>query len=161
MLTQTELKSLYSYDAETGLFTRLARNSSRGKLGVPVGCKAAGYIVIGINTKKYPAHRLAWLYVYGKFPEKEIDHINMVRDDNRLCNLREATRSENQMNRGKLSNNTSGHKGVSWHCVSKRWKAVIKIKGVVKHLGYFKDIKEAAKCYEDSAKKHFGEFARF
>jgi len=87
----------------------------------------------------------------------EIDHINGDKLDNRRENLRSATRSQNMMNSGKPKNNTSGHKGVSWH--RNKWEARIIINGKKKHLGCFEDKEEAAKAYKEAAEKYFGEFA--
>lgn len=74
-----------------------------------------GYVQIKISGKLYHAHRLAWLYVYGYMPEKEIDHINRIRDDNRIANLREATSQLNSLNTGIYKNNTSGSKGIYYN----------------------------------------------
>ncbi|MDA6684686.1 HNH endonuclease signature motif containing protein [Escherichia coli] len=73
-----------------------------------------GYLMIMINGKAYPAHRLAWLIVYGTMPDGFIDHINRVRTDNRISNLRLVTHSENMQNRKIQKNNKSGYRGVSW-----------------------------------------------
>lgn len=102
-LTQAQLKELLHYDPDTGIFTWKQPRS-----GVVVGAVAgrkdtAGYWAIQIYRRIFRAHRLAWLYVYGSWPSRDIDHINRARDDNRLCNLREATRSENSYNRLKKS----------------------------------------------------------
>jgi hypothetical protein len=90
----------------------------------------------------------------------ECDHINSNRLDNRKQNLRICNRSQNQANRSKSSNNTSGYKGVNWHKVNQKWRAKIKINGRSKYLGCFTDIEDAAKAYEKAAIEYFGEFAR-
>ncbi len=92
MLTQAELKAVLHYDPETGIFTRYGHNKCGSKT-------YQGYIGIGIKRKTYYAHRLAWLYMTGVWPSKEIDHKNRIRDDNRWVNLREATRSMQSRNR--------------------------------------------------------------
>ena len=95
MPTQEELKSLLNYDDKTGIFT-WRKSSGPVKSGSVAGyVNEKGYILIGIKGKSYRAHRLAWLYVTGEHPVNVIDHINGVRDDNRLSNLRSCTQKEN------------------------------------------------------------------
>ena len=97
-MDQAELKSHLEYDADAGAFRRI--RSGRGyKLAGPVGrLDKSGHRYIGIGKKNYAAHRLAWLWIHGSWPRDEIDHINGNRDDNRIVNLREATRSLNAQN---------------------------------------------------------------
>src|SRR6188768_2615460 len=109
MITQNELKERLDYDPETGIFRW---KNPYGKAGAKelAGCinsKTNGmtYIILGIHSEKYFAHRLAWLYVHGEFPLKEIDHINGNGKDNRLINLREVTHLENKKNSKKYNNN--------------------------------------------------------
>ena len=96
----------------------------------------------------------------GLPPGTLVDHINGNGLDNRRCNLRPATRSQNGMNQPKHKNNTSGYKGVSWYPKTKRWKVQIGVNRRVIHLGFRVDIKEAARLYDKAAKKYFGKFAR-
>jgi hypothetical protein len=113
-MLEKQLKETYSYNPTDGSFIRIKRTSNRF-IGEIVGCldKSTGYIKLGIGLKVYHAHRLAWLYTYGHLP-KYIDHINGIKHDNRLCNLRDCTNSENMRNSKIRSDNTSGVKGVSW-----------------------------------------------
>jgi hypothetical protein len=98
-LTQERLKELLHYDPETGIFTNLTQRGGHAKKGAVAGTKnSIGYVCIRIDYDQYRAHRLAWLYVYGEFPEKFIDHMNEIRDDNRIINLRLATHQENLHN---------------------------------------------------------------
>jgi len=122
-LTQAYLKSILHYDPETGIFVRTV---GRGK-NMPAGNfnKITGYIQIQINRKKYPAHRLAFLYMTGLWPTEKTDHINGVRHDNRYVNLRAATNQENMRNAKRYSNNTSGITGVYWHINNRKWWAQI------------------------------------
>ena len=159
MITQSQLKEQLQYNPDTGVFTRLV-NASQMKAGDVAGYKNNnGYIAVRVTGKTYKAHRLAWLYIYGIWPENHIDHINEIKDDNRFCNLREANHSENLRNRGANKNNTSGFKGVNWHKNTGKWVAKININRKRNHLGYFNDPKEAYKAYCSAANKHHGEFA--
>lgn len=144
LLSQEKLKSLLHYDPETGVFTWLVRASSSAKVGSVAGClETYGYVVIRIDRKNYKAHRLAWLYLHGNLPPKQLDHINRDRSDNRICNLRLATSAENNQNRSLSTKNTSGHIGVCWFKRTKKWKANIKLNNKEIHLGYFTDLSEA------------------
>ena len=97
--------------------------------------------------------------IIGTPVEKDTDHINGDKLDNRRSNLRVCTRSQNMANVGKLKNNSSGFKGIHWHVAGENWIAYIKINGKKRHLGCFADIKEAAQAYNEAAKQLFGEFA--
>jgi len=135
-LTQQYLTEILDYDANTGVYTRLT-SYRQYKIGDRVGCiNSDGYRQIKIKGKIYLEHRLAWLYVYGYLPTQQIDHRNGIKDDNRIGNLREATHSENQQNRGTHKNNSSGYTGVSFHKASGKWKAYIQKDGKLVHLGY-------------------------
>ena len=154
-LTQERLKELLHYDHDTGIFTNLKSRGKRIKIGSVAGTKNSnGYVHIQIDYKKYQAHRLIWLYVYGEFPEKSLDHINEVKDDNRLVNLRLATHQENHQNQSSpQTNNTSGYLGVYWHKGAKKWRAQIQVNGKKKYLGYFDTAEEASKAYVTAKRK--------
>lgn len=113
-----------------------------------------GYVVISTDTKHYYAHRLAWLYTYGKLPDSLIDHINGIKHDNRMVNLREANKSQNAFNTGVKSTNKSGYKGVSWRSQNKKWIAHIRISGKSVYLGSFDNIEDAAEMYATTAKQY-------
>lgn len=161
MISQEELKRILHYNPKTGIFTWLITPASGSvKKGDIAGCiLSSGYIHIKINSRTYSAHRLAFLYITGSFPEKETDHINRTPSDNRWCNLREATPRQNQYNKGIGSNNTSGYKGVSLYGTGGKWRVRMKINGKYRHLGTFDDKQEASKAYEEATKIHHGEFA--
>lgn len=126
MLTQARLKELLSYDPLTGIFTNLKSGKGRKPVGAVVGCPHKdGYTTSMIDGKNYMHHRLAWLYANGVFPPNDIDHINGVRTDNRLVNLRAAERFENNQNIAKA--------GV-WFEAGK-WRASIHVRGVKHYLG--------------------------
>lgn len=113
-ITQEYLREILTYYPESGLFFWRQSASTKIKVGQQAGgIDPNGYVRIRINRRKYQAHRLAWMYVHGTFPPKDTDHINRIRHDNRISNLRPATRSENKRNTGgPYSNNKSGFKGV-------------------------------------------------
>ena len=155
MLTQEILKTIIEYDCITGLFKWKERLQKR-KIDWFGGYKQSdGYMQIRILNKKYMAHRLAWLYCYGKFPQNIIDHINRNKSDNRIKNLREATYSENQQNTDKKSNNKSGYKGVAYEKVAKKWRSQISVNGKRIHIGYFNTKEEAAEAYKTTSSKLF------
>lgn len=160
-ISAEEARQLLNYDPETGTFTwRVGRGSARAgsAAGTP---KGNGYAVIKIYGKNYSAHRLAWLLTHGVWPENQIDHINGRRDDNRLCNLRLATWSENNRNAKRRSDNTSGVKGVSFDKARDRWLARIKTDGYDRYLGRFDTPEEAHAAYCKAAAELHGEFANF
>jgi len=154
MLTQSKLKYLLEYDQQTGDFTWLVNKGS-----VPAGRKAGylnhGYHRIMIDKQFYEAHRLAWLYMTGEFPEDQIDHINHIRNDNRWSNLRSATSSINCKNRSRGCNNKSGITGIYWHKNNSTWRTRIMHKGKDIDLGCFKDKFEAI-CARKSAEFKYG-----
>ena len=157
MLTQTELKRQLHYNPETGIFTRLVSTNRRIKVGDIAGSKhPTGYMQISINKNTYRSHRLAWLYVHGTFPKKEIDHINGVKYSNWILNLREANNQQNKFNRGAYKNNTTGFKGV---CVrGNRWRAQARLNGKMQYLGYFTTPELASQVYQAFAINNHTEF---
>jgi len=149
MLTQERLKELLSYNSETGIFINLTQRARCVKKGCATGNKYSnGYIYIELDSCRYLAHRLAWLYIYGSFPEKYIDHINGNKCDNRVANLRLATEQENQHNQScPQTNNKSGFRGVSWHKWGQKWIAQISLNGKTKYIGLFNTAEEAYEAY--------------
>lgn len=155
ILTQDTLKSLLHYDPDTGVFTWLVAKSARAQPGAVAQCHDKhGYIVIRVNRHLYKAHRLAWLYVYGVWPNGEIDHINRIRDDNKISNIRESDRLRNTKNTGPLKNNTSGVKGVSFHKHSGLWHARIYNAGKCISLGVYHNIEDAAKARFEAEERY-------
>lgn len=145
MLTQERLKELLDYDPGTGVFSWIVDRGGTAKAGSVAGrLNGNTYLQIMVDGKRYCAHRLAWLYVHGEFPPDQLDHINRIRTDNRISNLRPATGTENNQNCSKRSDNTSGVIGVGWHKKCGKWVAHIRLNGRRKHLGLYDTIEEAA-----------------
>jgi hypothetical protein len=157
-LTAERLRALLSYDPDTGIFTWI--KSRRGhRAGRVAGSRMLiGYRAIGIDGVKYYAHRLAVLHQTGRWHEAQVDHINGDRVDNRWCNLRGATNSQNAANTPPRSNNTLGLKGVSRN--GKGWRARIVQSGREIHLGTFASPEEASAAYAGAAAELHGGFAR-
>jgi len=144
ILTQDQVKSLFHYDSENGIFKWRFNNGGRVSANNIAGCKNHhGYIVIFFKKKIYQAHRLAWLYVHGYMPPQQIDHINRDRSDNRLINLRLATHSLNNQNKKIQINNTSGFKGVSYDKKIKKWVSNIGINNKNNRIGRYENISDA------------------
>jgi len=155
MITQDELREIVSYDFDTGMFTRLVTTCGSAQKGsVPISKNKDGYYQLRINYKMYTQHRLVWLYIFGVFPNGDIDHINHIRTDNRISNLRVVDKATNNKNIRKRNNNTSGVNGIWWHKQNGKWCAEIKSDGLKIHLGSFVDIKDAEKARLDANKKY-------
>jgi hypothetical protein len=147
LLLQSDLKDLIHYCQDTGVFKW--KKSRRGiKTNVALGCdNGFGYLRITVLGKSYYAHRLAWFYVHGVWAD-EIDHINGIKSDNRICNLRNVNRQENATNKhGAQKNSKTKVLGVSPHKRSGKWQAHICVAKQRKYLGLFDDINEAHKAY--------------
>ena len=155
------LKELLSYNQDTGDFFWLVKRSNRIKIGDIAGYVNTydGYRYINIDNKMCKAHRLVWLYMTGSYPEFNIDHINNIRSDNRLANLRPCTQSENMCNRDKTLKNTSGYKGVSFHPETGKWRARIRKNGKTYSLGLYCTPHQASKAYRQNCEVIHGEFA--
>lgn len=160
-LSPHRLRQVLSYDEAAGVFRWLLPPSNRVSVGGIAGViTGAGYRYIRIDGYSYLAHRLAWLYVHGEWPKNLIDHINLVRDDNHIANLRQATTAQNGHNSRLRSTNRSGLKGVSWASSKGRWHARIVANYVTYSLGYFDTKERAHEAYQAAALRLHGEFAR-
>lgn len=168
------LQKLLRYDPETGKLFWLPREKS----DVPqhptcirwnsryAGREAfttkdrKGYLKSAIFNVMFRAHRIAWALFYGVWPDGQIDHINMDRADNRICNLREANNSQNNRNRTVQSNNKSGYKGVFQNKKTAKWCSVLMVNGEKYWGGTHSTAQAAAEAYSELCRKHHGEFAR-
>lgn len=148
------LKSLLHYDPGTGIFTWRKSIGPKKKGAVAGLVNGEGYHCIGLAGKKYLAHRLAWLYVYGEEPEGQIDHINHLRADNRISNLRDISDTGNRRNQTRSKHNTSGYVGVSFNNTSKLWMAAIGVSGKSISLGSFKNKQDAINARKAAEKKY-------
>lgn len=159
MITHTKLRELFMYDQNTGLFIRNITMSSRAQKGNIAGTLCPdGYISISINRKIYRAHRLVWLYCFEEWPSEFIDHINGIRNDNRLDNLREVTKTINAWNTKAHIDNMVGIKGVYFNKQNNNYRAQIRFNGKTVSLGSFKTPEEAKEAYDNKAKEIQGEF---
>ena len=155
-ISQQELKNILCYDPITGIFTYIKRTANCINIGDIAGwINSCGYLNIKINGTSYKLHRLAWLYVYGCFPKNQIDHINHLRSDNRLINLRCVTNTNNQRNASIAKTNTSGVMGVSFFKKQGRWYAEISNNNKKIYLGCFYNFNDAV-IARKMAEKEYG-----
>lgn len=155
-ISQARLHELVSYAPDTGVFI-WNKSRRRCRSGSPTGCKMKnGYICIRLDDVLYTAHRLAWMYVHGRWPANQLDHINGDRADNRIDNLREATNAENAQNRLR-KDNKSGFPGV--RAENSKWLAEIKVNYKPIRLGLFATPEEAHAAYL-AAKRGFHPFSQ-
>lgn len=154
-MDQATLKQLLSYDNDTGLFTWIAKPNRNIRVGSLAGTvRKNGYLQIRLNKQSYLAHRLAWLYIYGKFPTMCLDHINGDKQDNRLCNLRTVTVAENRQNQHSAQiNSKTGILGV---CIFRgRYRASIYENKRYKWLGDYDSPEEAKRVYNTARKVYY------
>lgn len=163
-VTQARLREVFDYDPDTGLLTYRRNRGGYRLKGEVAGfiCRrtlrrGGGYRLVGFNGREYGAHRLIWIWWHGCEPEGNIDHINLVRDDNRIANLRECTQSQNGANRPMQSNNTSGFKGVTKSRTPGKWIAYVG----KKHIGTFTSPEAAHEAHKKAAIEIYGGFVRF
>lgn len=144
-MTNAELKQILEYDPDTGIFKWIDKRFGIREDMIAGSANDRGYINISINYKRFLAHRLAWFYFYDYWPKSQIDHINGIRGDNRIINLREATARDNNLNRG--SHRNGKLTGAHYNKKDKRWASTIKIKGIRTWLGNYKTEQEAHLAY--------------
>lgn len=162
MITQDQLKDQLHYSPETGIFTWIWVNeyTYNVKVGDVAGSittgpdNVAGYWRVMIKGKHHRAHRLAWLYMYGEFPKDQVDHINGIKDDNRIINLRAVDGLTNMKNKSKYKCNKSGFIGIGWHKRDKVWVSSIRVNTKLIHLGNFKKLSDAVKVRVEAEELH-------
>ncbi|SPA44626.1 HNH endonuclease [Cupriavidus taiwanensis] len=161
-LTHGRLLSVLTYEPDSGDFFWKVNRGGLVKSGDKAGClfRRDNNIRITIDGAGHMAHRLAWFYVHGTWPSAELDHINCNAADNRIANLREASRVENCQNQ-RAKRGKTGLKGVSWDRERRLYVAYIRPEpGKRKNLGRFKTAEEAHQAYCNAADKYHKDFAR-
>lgn len=148
-----KLRALVKYNPWTGEFIIPCGKTTKGG-------RSKRNLVIWLEGKKYPCHRIAWALMTGEWPRYVVDHKNGDWTDNRWKNLREATQSQNLANSKKPKTNTSGFKGVTYHASGNRWRAKIRHCGKYIHLGLFLKREDAHAAYVSASIKLNHEFAR-
>ena len=144
-----DVMSHLDYDINTGDFTWKVTTGRQAKGKKAGALLQHGYIAITLRGKRCLAHRLAWAITFGYWPKAQLDHINHVREDNRIANLREASANQNCKNLSIQKRNTSGMTGVSFNKSNGYFHAYITIDGKRKHIGWFKTLSDAC-----NARKH-------
>jgi hypothetical protein len=155
------LKEVLRYEPATGKFYRVGRSDQRTRSDKPAGAlNTSGHRQIKIDGGFWLAHRIAWAFHYGEDPgDREVDHINGNRDDNRIENLRLATLEQQGGNRKVHRSNSSGHPGVHWSKKEGKWLAYIGGATGRRRLGLFKSKQEAVKVRRRAAEERWGEYA--
>ena len=157
ILTQEKARDLFDY--KDGWLYWKNNNKAKKIKGKKAGyLDKYGYVGVRKDGKFYMAHRLIYLWHHGFMP-KQIDHINGIKSDNRIENLRPCTTSQNHFNIKKIETNTSGYKNVTWHKNVKKWQVGFCINGVYKHFGTYFDIEVANFVAEAMRYKYHGQFA--
>lgn len=158
MKIHDDIKKVLDYDKMTGSFTwRAVSKYHSGKRGKVAGCHSKGYVFININSKRYPAHKLAWLYIHKYLPDY-LDHINGNGEDNRIANLRECSHAENTRNHGKRTNNSGLPTGVRF--MNNGYQARVTYNNKQYHLGVYNTPQRAEDIYLQTRKILFGEYHR-
>jgi signal peptidase I len=157
--TPDRLRELFQLDPDTGVLTSRVRRFTV-KPGDRIGyVNSRGYLIARVEGSNLTLHRVIFAMVNSVWPD-EVDHINLVRTDNRPCNLRAATRSENCRNTTVREGTVSGVKNVRWSKQHKRWAVACQVNGVRKHLGNFVELEVAKAVAQAFRAKHHGSFAR-
>lgn len=148
LITANSARSVLSYDPAAGEF-RWKQKQGKMRAGALAGSITNdGYVGLGIFKHFYRAHRVAWLMTYGEWPEGAIDHVNGIRTDNRIANLRIASQLINTQNRHAANKGTrSGLIGASWKTKIGRWVAQIRYNGKLHHIGYSETAEAAHAAY--------------
>ena len=157
----SNINTILRYEPETGRFFWTRFRGGSAKAGARAGSlDSSGYFQIQISKKMHLSHRLAWFFTHGEFPKGMLDHINGDRQDNRICNLREVTASENAINRAARSCSELGYKGVSADKRTGRFRAYLGVGGKMKTIGVFATVEDAVRAMELAAKGAYGDIER-
>lgn len=157
-LTVDRVSELFSADVKSGEFRRKKARGPSKQGSVAGYVSGNGYRYLMIDRELYLEHRLVWFVAHGKWPSDCIDHINGIKTDNRIENLREATSAQNLKNTSKPKTNTSGFKGVSFEKAAGKWSAKARANGSHHHLGYFASAEDASNAYQRFARVAHGQF---
>lgn len=164
-ITQQLLRELFNYREDGNLIRKYPAAGMNNGIGSIVGCKPKNvsrnnrYAKTTLFGKHWCVHKLIYMYHHGYVPE-HLDHINSDSLDNRIENLRPVTKSQNMSNRGVMSNNTSGCKGVSWNKLSNKWFVYVSVNKKRKNIGYFEDFELAELVAIEARNKYHGSFAK-
>jgi len=159
MISADYVKTILDYDAISGRLFWKEKIADKVVVGEEAGTSSHGYKSVRINGKLYPAHRLIFAWMTGRWPKRHIDHINRNRSDNRWSNLRECTPHDNQGNRAVRKDSSSGLKGVKKNRNGRTFSARIVVNYKEVYLGNFRTKEAAHAAYMEAAEYHFGEFA--
>jgi len=153
------LRSILNYSPETGLFEWKISKGTKKVGSIAGAINRTGYFAITIDKHRYLSHRLAWFYFYGVWPNEDVDHKNRVRTDNRIANLRLASKSQNQFNSSIRKDNTSGYKGVYYCAREGKYLAQIMVNRKRISLGYHTSAIDAHRAYQKASLTYHGEFS--
>lgn len=156
----SSLKDLLSYNPETGELHWVAKGKGKIKKKAAGTITYAGYVGVMIEGKRIQAHRIAWALHTGEWPKDQIDHINGIKTDNRIANLREATNAQNGKNLPVSKSNKTGVPGVCFDSQTGKWRAYIRVDHKMMNLGRFTDFDAAVRCRKQAEEIHFGLWAR-
>ena len=159
--TIDRLRQMFCYDPDGGDIFWIEKGKGKIKKQAAGTTELSGYRGILIDGKRIRSHRIAWALFYGEWPEDQIDHVNGVKSDNRIANLRKASNSQNGKNLSIKKNNTSGYPGVSFDKANNKWRAMIKVNYKSIHLGRFTELSDAIAAKKDAEIKYYGEWRHY
>lgn len=152
-LTADLARELFSYEPDTGIMRWRKPGGSKRK-SLVAGTRTHGYLSVRVSGRQYQVHRVAWLYVKGAWPNNQIDHINGIRDDNRIINLRDVPiRVNNENLRRARADNGCGVFGATWLERLQSYAVMIQVHGKKHHVGLFKDAESARQAYISAKRK--------